>query len=267
MNKHKHNKKVCVSTVIIILLLILILALILFLLPQLLYYLDGGKIGVETEVPQTVQEQEVETTVTATEATKSAESVVPDSIMEFPYVLENGALEIESTLTFDGINPDCNNQSGSSIASIIVKNTSGAYLAAANFALTASNGEVLRFSVTDLPADTSAILFSLDNASIDADIPYTQVSYDVQFDTDASMSEDQVSVSVEGTLVTLQNNTDAELKNIVVYCRSTLGDQYFGGVTYSYTVNNLAANGTAEVDAVDCILGLAEVVRITIDHT
>lgn len=266
MSKHKHSKKIRVGTITIILLLIIILALILFLLPQLLYVLDGGEVGIETEVLPTVQEQNKEI-AEATEATESTASVVPDSIIEFPYVLENGSLEIESALTFDGVNPDCNNQTASDIASIVVKNTSGVHLAAANFALTASNGEVFRFSVTDLPAGASAVLFSLDNASIEEHIPYTQVSHDVQFDVDASMCEDQVSVSVEGTLITLQNNTDAELNNIVVYCRSTLGDQYFGGVTYNYTVNNLAANGTAEVDAVDCILGLAEVVRIAIDHT
>ena len=58
--------------------------------------------------------------------------------------------------------------------------------------------------------------------------------------------------------------TDAVIDEVVVYCHSDLGDQYFGGITYNYTVKSIPANGTAEIDAVDCILGLAKVVRIVV---
>ena len=59
-------------------------------------------------------------------------------------------------------------------------------------------------------------------------------------------------------------HTGEELENIVVYCRCPYIDDYFGGLAYRYEVENIPAYGTAEVEAIDCILGEAEVVRIVI---
>ncbi|MBR5126257.1 MAG: hypothetical protein IKU68_05935, partial [Oscillospiraceae bacterium] len=65
-------------------------------------------------------------------------------------------------------------------------------------------------------------------------------------------------------VITLQNKTAEEIPELVLYCHASLGEEYFGGITYKYTVNNLAAQGSATVNAVECTLGIAEVVRIAI---
>ena len=65
----------------------------------------------------------------------------------------------------------------------------------------------------------------------------------------------------------MANVSDRDLKNIVVYCRSLFGDEHVGGVTYAYTIDELPAGETAAVEAWDCILGTAEVVRIAISES
>ena len=207
-------------------------------------------------------------TAAATEnaATVTVPTEAASPAVSFPFMVADGKLEIESAFQYDGLNPDCENQEGYNIAAITVKNLSETYLTHADITMTTSTGDVLRFVVTDVPAGKMAMAFAVDNASVESDTAYSDVVCEAAFDADASMNEDKITVAVEGIQVILANNTDEQIDEIVVYCRSTLGDQYFGGITYMYTVNNLPAGGTAEVMALDCILGLAEVVRIVINE-
>lgn len=186
--------------------------------------------------------------------------------IEFPLLLSDGMLEIESVFQYDGLNPDCGNKDGKNIAAITLKNLSGAYLTRADIRIKSSDGKTLHFVVTDLPAGGTVLAFSVDNVSIKAGTSYGDPVCEAVFDYNIPAQDDRVSASVDGTRIILQNNTDQQIGEIVVYCHATLGDQLFGGITYSYTVYNLIAGGTATLDAVDCILGLAEVARIVINE-
>jgi hypothetical protein len=240
----------------------------LFVMPQVLHRLGGNDAEMSNQV-----ETEAATNPGASEEDpaldpgddnndKTTESI---DAVTFPLIIEEGKLEIESIIQYDGLNPDCGNQEGNDIAAITVRNVSDVYLESAEISMSTNNGNILTFVITDLPAGEAVFAFSQENTSVDADAVYGDVICEASFDADANMSQDQVSVSVDGTVITLQNETNESLSNIVVYCHSTLGDQYFGGITYTYSIETLPANGSAEVDALDCILGLAEVVRITVD--
>ena len=222
----------------------------------------------ETETNET-QPKETEAKETEPKETvdKENEGTKIQEVVSFPLVLADGKLGIENAFQFDGLNPDCENQEGYNIAAITVKNLSDEYLAKADISITTDGGITLQYVILDLPSGKSTVAFATDNATTNADTQYGDVVCDVVFDPDASMNEEKISVSVDGIQIVLENNTGEQIDEVVVYCRSTMGDQYFGGITYTYTVNNLPANGTAEVMAVDCILGLAEVVRVVINES
>ena len=177
----------------------------------------------------------------------------------------DGGLSLENLFQFSGINPDSNKREGKDIAAILLKNTSGAYLGKADISVTLTNGKELTFTVTDLPAGKTAMAFSRENASVSAEDACSEAGCSASFEPDLAPIPDQVTVSAAGTTVTVTNRTDRELSNVVVYCRSPLEEEYFGGVAYQYIIENLPAHGTATVDAVDCILGMAEVVRVEIN--
>lgn len=257
--KKKKAKKSRKGLAAVVVLLVIAIALGLFVMPQVLYKLSGEENSSEDGYVDTVPDgQDAENEADATVHNMEA--------VEFPLLLEDGKLEIENAFQFDGINPDCGNQSGNDIAAITVKNLSGEYLSKAEISLETSEAASLHFVITDLPAGASTMAFDADNTSSSAESSYGNVACDAAFDAAASMNAGAVAVSVNGTHITLQNLTDSEINEVVVYCRSTLGDQYFGGITYTYQVNNLTAGGTAELDAVDCILGLAEVVQIAVNN-
>ena len=249
-----------------VLLLVAILAL--FVMPQVLHRLGGNDAEmsnqVETEAATNPGASEEDPAVDPGDDNndKTTESI---DAVTFPLIIEEGKLEIESIIQYDGLNPDCGNQEGNDIAAITVRNVSDVYLESAEISMSTNNGNILTFVITDLPAGEAVFAFSQENTSVKADTVYGDVICEASFDADANMSQDQISVTVDGTVITLQNKTNESLSNIVVYCHSTLGDQFFGGITYTYSIETLPANGSAEVDALDCILGLAEVVRISVD--
>ena len=238
--------------------LIVLVAVCLLAMPDLLNRFPGG--GKETVPQGTTQSQNSEPSGT----TETSEPVKLPA-MSLPKELDGG-LQLESLFQFSGTNPDSNNREGTDLATILLKNTSGSYLKTAEIAVTLTDGKKLTFTVTDLPAGKSVMAFSKENASISAKAACSEVSCSTSFEPGLVSVPAQVTASVTGTTVTLTNQTDQELFNLVVYCRCPLGEEYFGGVTYQYIIKNLPARGTATVDAVDCILGMAEVVRVEIDQ-
>lgn len=248
--KKKKKKPVALILILVLVLLILLAAFAIFIMPQLLYRLSGGG-------------EEIPTTEAAVQEKDSEELL--GTAVQFPLLVDDGRLEISSLSQYSGINPDCSNQDGTDIAEIVLKNTSDIYLLKASLTLTLADGTKLNFTVTDLPAGKSAMAFSTDNLSIQSNIACVSAVCEASFDESAASESDQVSAYASGTVITVMNNSGEDISQVVVYCRNTLDDEYFGGVTYTYTINNLPAGETATVNATDCILGMAEVVRIAVN--
>ena len=251
----KKKKKKPIRGVLILVVVILLLAVVaVFVMPRLLYRLSGGgeaaKFETEAQLSTNIPEE-------------TTEERVPT--VAFPLLVDDGRLEINSLFQFTGINPDCENQEGADIASIVLKNVSDLYLAEAKITLTLLDGTQLNFVVTELPAGASVMAFSTENSVLPADAACLSAACEASFDPTAVTVSDQVTASVDGAQITLTNISGQELSQIVVYCRDTLGEDLFGGTTYSYIVTNLPAGESTVVDVADCILGMAEVVRFVVN--
>lgn len=258
LKKKEKKKPKAWRIVLLVVLVIALAAFAVFVMPRLLYSLSGG--GEDTTPEQT-------DTRSALSGTDAPEPTLEPSVstVQFPLSVDNGRLEIGSLFQFSGINPDCGNREGTDVAAIELKNVSDTYLAEAKLLLTLADGVRLNFLVRDLPAGKSVMAFSTENLSLPADAACQEARCEAVYDAAAQAEYPGLSVSAAGTLVTLTNTSGEDLFEIVVYCRSTLGEDSFGGITYQYTVNNLPAGESTAVDAVDCILGMAEVVRIAVN--
>lgn len=258
----RKKKKKPVGRILILVAVVLALAACaVFFVPQLLYSMSGGEeeeISLQTE-PKYTEAVVVETT----EETIPTAPTVPT--VAFPLSVDDGRLEISSLFQYSGINPDCDGQEGTDIASIVLKNVSGMYLAEANISLTLLDDTQLNFKVTELPDGESVMAFSTENLSIPVDAACLSAECEASYDPTAVADSDQVTASVDGARITLTNISDQDISQIVVYCRDVLGDDYFGGTTYLYTVTDLPAGESTVVEATDCILGMAEVVRFVVN--
>lgn len=259
--KHNHSSQI---VLIVVLAVFLAALLMMFVVPQLLYRLGGEY---EPELPEAeplLQEPSEEETSEVTEPATEEPLLQPEALT-FPIALENGNLTVNSVFSYTGINPDSGNQEGDDLATIMLKNTSEAYLEQAVIRATLLDGTECTFVVTDLPAGKSTMAFATGNEAL------AQENSCVSLSCEASFTElepwDQLSVSTVGTTVTLQNNSDKDLTNIDVYCRDVFGESYFGGITYKHTISSLPANQSATVDVTDSLLGMVEVVRIAINES
>ena len=181
----------------------------------------------------------------------------------FPIVLEDGKLEVESLFQFSGINPDAEQQQATDAAAIVLKNTSDEYLKTATVRVVLRDGSERTFVVCDLPAGAAAIVFDVDNSVLSASDACVDIVSEAVFETVGS--SDGISCSVDGTEITLENVSEEDLTQIEVYCRNVFNDEYFGGVAYKYTIESLAKGESTTIIASDCILGIADVVRISVN--
>lgn len=180
----------------------------------------------------------------------------------FPYQLEEGKLEVTSLFQFSGSNPDSGGEEGENIAAVSVVNSSDEHLKSALITVVLTDGREVHFKVEDLPAGKSVMTFSSENEKYDLSTACESIACTAEFETSDVVMAEKLSVDVEETAVTLTNHSAEDMENLTVYCHCLLEEEYFGGLTYSYSVEKIPAGESVVFDALDCYLGEAAVVRI-----
>lgn len=243
--RRERNRKILILLAVVLVLVLIVVGVIVFL---------TGK------SPDETKEQDAAGSEAAAE---NAEEEEQQRGLQFPYELEDGKLVVASLFQSDIMNPDCNDEMGEEIASLEIVNQSGKYLSSASFKVTMEDRQVLNFKVSDVPNGKSVWAFETGNTSISSDAVCELIECETQYEEEAPLMADQIAVEVSDTSVTLTNLTDEDLTNLVVDCHCLFEEAYFGGLTYTYPVDVLSAGGTAMIEADDCYMGNAEVVRIT----
>ena len=226
----------------------------------LLLALTGCRTGENDDTKSADQTTEANTATDSTEEEKA-------NGLTFPYVLDDGQLQVNSVFSSDIDNPDADDQYADGIISIELENVSTSTLTDASLTLTAENGQTVEFHVEYLPAGKKAWAFALDNTTLEDvgaenDIITEAIEVVSTYDNTDLLDSDEITVSVEGTTVTLTNKSSEDKTNLNVSCHCNLDDVYYGGMVYTYTADSLPAGETTTIDASDCFLGTAEVVCI-----
>ena len=185
-----------------------------------------------------------------------------ERVVTFPYFVEGDKIEVTSLFQYSGPNPDCGEEAGEDIAALSVTNRSGKHVTQETLTLKLATGEKLVFEIQDLPANETAWVFASDNTSCAQDAQVTSLRSSARMESDDQLMSDKVAVSIEETTVTLTNLTSEDLPGLTVFCHTRFDDAFFGGLVYSYPVDNLPAGESVTIQAEDCYLGEAAVVRI-----
>jgi hypothetical protein len=236
----------------IICLLVLLVLLVFTVMPQVLYRMSDD-----------FEQQENSQDHSDGSLLPGEDGYVPDSGVAFPVILLEGDIEIESLFQFSGINPDAQKQEVTDVASIVLKNTSGRYLDEATVTATLASGRELTFVLRDLPDGTAAMAFSAENHSLLETDVCTDLTAEATFGE--APGNNGAEITVEGMTVTVTNTSSEDMNQIDVYYRDVFDEQYFGGVTYIYTIDNLAAGETMTFSAEESLLGVIEVVRVAVN--
>ncbi|MCI6019052.1 MAG: hypothetical protein MRZ59_09435 [Clostridiales bacterium] len=211
--------------------------------------------------PETEEDEEIRT------VSQSEMTVEEENGMSFPCVMEDGRLEAKSIFQYSGNNPDCNDESGENIVSLEMVNQSDQFLVSAQFTAKLADGTEVQFEVTDVLAGQKVWAFAKDNTAYELEnVCESLTCTSAQFEDSAPVMSDKLSYTVNGTEVTLTNHSGETLTNIRVSCHCLFDDACFGGSVYVYPVESIAAGESVTVQAEDCYLGEAAVVRIEQDN-
>lgn len=181
--------------------------------------------------------------------------------LALPYAPEDGGLAVESIFQYTGENPETGTMC-EDLAAVSVTNRGTRHLDAAELAVTLTSGATLHFAVSDLPAGETAWLFSQEDASCEANPACTAITCTrVSYSDEPPLPADAIGISVEGTAVTVTNRSAAALPALRLFCHCRFDGAFFGGLTYPYETEPLEPGASTTVDAADCYLGEAAVVR------
>lgn len=214
------------------------------------------------QTKETEQVQEIEKINLKTEEVVELDEIVEKVEFEFPCELEDG-LKILSLSTATMPNPDAGGIMGEDIASLEIINETGVYVEFAKIIVELDEGTTFNFIVNDLPNGRTVQVFDINNSIYDDKVSCERIAIEeIKFlDGDQTMSE-YVLIEVEETLVTLTNISPTDLNNLEIVCMCDFDGSYFGGTSYCYPVGQLLAGESTVIDAIDCYLGIADVVRI-----
>ena len=213
----------------------------------------------QTDENETVDD--VQTAETNEEETEPSEET--DTGLEFPYLLDDDKIQIDSLFQYSGINMDAQNEECEDVASLQLKNNSDQYLEKAEISVELTDGTAFSFEVEDIPAGKSVMAFDTANTAYDGKTGVALIDATTTYSSDAGLKETDVKITSDDNGVQLENISGDVLANLKIKYHCVMDDMYFGGISSETEVAGLAAGETTTVDTSESILGDAEVVSIT----
>ena len=213
----------------------------------------------QTDENETVDD--VQTAETNEEETEPSEET--DTGLEFPYLLDDDKIQIDSLFQYSGINMDAQNEECEDVASLQLKNNSDQYLEKAEISVELTDGTAFSFEVEDVPASKSVMAFDTANTVYDGKTGVALINAATTYSSDAGLKETDVKIISDDNGVQMENISGNALANLKIKYHCVMDDMYFGGISSETEVAGLAAGETTTVDTSESILGDAEVVSIT----
>lgn len=213
----------------------------------------------QTDENETVDD--VQTAETNEEETEPSEET--DTGLEFPYLLDDDKIQIDSLFQYSGINMDAQNEECEDVASLQLKNNSDQYLEKAEISVELTDGTAFSFEVEDVPASKSVMAFDTANTVYDGKTGVALIDAATTYFSDAGLKETDVKIISDDNGVQMENISGNALANLKIKYHCMMDDMYFGGISSETEVAGLAAGETTTVDTSESILGDAEVVSIT----
>lgn len=205
---------------------------------------------------------------TLTEKTENTPTPVPATPtevpgLEFPQKVDGEKLLVESLFQLSSMNPDCDDALGDNVASIQVENASGEYLESADIAVFLYDGTEFRFHLEDVPAGKKILAFDTENNVYDRESGVKEVNAEGKYLAEVSLMEEQITTAVDESGLKLKNISGNTLQNLTVKYHCLFEEMYYGGRSYSKSVDALEPGESIVVETPECYLGEAAVVSLT----
>ena len=187
--------------------------------------------------------------------------------VQLPYEVEGTNITIESLSQASVPNPDSDGSFVDNIACVEVKNNGDTYISDAKLILEMQDGTEFIYIINDMPPGSLVQAFDVNNTVYDGESACKKITVEnLTKEEGSQLMEDVIGIDVEETIVTLTNISDETLHHISIVCHCDMDGSYFGGCSYTYDIESIPVGESIDVDASDCYLGQASVVRVYRNH-
>ncbi len=126
------------------------------------------------------------------------------------------------------------------VAAVLVTNNSGKFVDLATIYCTI-DGKEARFVVTGLPDGDAAWVMEQNKLRVQANSKIEYTSIAAAYREDPTPATEKLSVTADAGNLIAKNNTDATLKEVIVYYKVMHSDgNYYGGITYRAAFGDIA---------------------------
>ncbi len=188
------------------------------------------------------------------------------SAMAMPYVIKDTSLQVIAVGSYSGYYiEDGTDDYVSGISAIVVQNSGNKCIKNATVVLAGENAKEYTFVLTTLPAGTSALVLESHRNVWQEEDKIFHISAVCEEIDEPELNSDKLSISFKDGKFKLKNLTDTDFRAVYIrYKNYTAGNVYMGGVTYSATIDNVAAQGEYECESVHYFEGYSKMLMIQI---
>lgn len=185
--------------------------------------------------------------------------------VSLPCRINGVALQVISVGRYSGYyTEDGTDDPVTDVCAIVVQNTGDKCIKNATVVLVAEDAREYIFAVTTLPAGKSALILEADRSQWQEE-KITKIS-GVSEELDClELHKDKLQITFKDGKFRLKNLTDSDYRAVYIrYKNYTSGNVYMGGVTYSASIDNVAAQGEYECESIHYFEGYSEVLLVQI---
>lgn len=182
--------------------------------------------------------------------------------LSMPYVLDSGLI-IDTYFQYTGINPDCQEEEGTDVASIQLINKTGRYIKEALIEMTLDYKQTVHFVIKDLPTDAQLYAFDINNTSCSGTAVITGFKENVVFSDEYALDEEVVSIIYDVMSAEISNISDQSIGACKIIYHDQMDGILFGGISYQQEIETLEAGESIYIEMPECYIGGPMIVGTT----
>ena len=177
--------------------------------------------------------------------TQTTLNIVSDIYTVYPFAITENVV-IDKIYSATGYFPENGtDEEIENVLAVRITNISKKSIEYSTFSLTV-NDDIYKFAAATLPAEKSVYVFNTEMKHAPDEITYVsgEAEFEISFTEEPSAMTDVFSFMVQNGNVIVKNTSSSDISSdIVVYYKSTVENDYFGGITYRFRITGGLAAG------------------------
>ena len=158
----------------------------------------------------------------------------------YPTDIDNMSITIRAVGSYSGpYVEDGSNLNVKNTVGIVVRNNSDQMIEACVVILEASDGSLLQFVGSSIPANSDCFILEKNQYSVKDNDSFIYKDVSVSYNENCYINNDIIEVKCQNKVFALENKSNSSYSKVYVCYKNKVNGIYFGGITYRVTYTNI----------------------------